>query len=277
MGSRGWTEPPRVSGSGPPLSPPHTSCSCQEAPSLLLFPTPKAAKGLHSLPTEDPWALLGPCLGRGAGRASPLGVWAGLRAAGAAVSRPRLGLAQVLGVDLVVHGAEHPAGLLTCRGPATAGSRSVHILPMPSLGQTPFWTHPEYHFDRASVTPLDRWPSLRLRELYLWVTKPLSDTWSLAPGPPSTAKGIPCPRRCHCLQEVLWFSWLRWGPFVESPHSWVSPRWPPMTCRCCNYLSASHPRLERLQESAEPCTQPRVRPPQAAALTSTTFSAAVTP
>lgn len=216
-----------------------------QAPHCLL-PTPAAAvrspaassssQHLKQLKVSTPfppkslgpaWALLGPCLGRGAGRASPLGVWAGLRAAGAAVSRPRLGLAQVFGVDLIVHGAEHPAGLLTCRGPATAGSRSVHILPMPSLGQTPFWTHPEYHFDRASVTPLDRWPSLRLRELHLWVMEPLSDTWSLAPGPPSTAKGIPCPRRCHCLQEVLWFSWLRWGPFVESPHSWVSPRWPP--------------------------------------------------
>ena len=103
----------------PPTASSPPSCSYQEPPSLLLFPTPKAAEGLHPLPTEE----LGPCLGRGAGRASPLGLWAGLQAAGAAVSRPRLGLAQVLGIDLVIHGAEHLAGLLTCRGQATAGSR----------------------------------------------------------------------------------------------------------------------------------------------------------
>lgn len=118
----------------PPTASSPPSCSYQEPSSLLLFPTPKAAQGLHPLPTEE----LGPCLGRGAGRASPLGVWAGLQAAGAAVSWPRLGLAQVLRVDLVIHGAEHPASLLTCRGPATAGSWSVHIHPMHSLGQAPF-------------------------------------------------------------------------------------------------------------------------------------------
>lgn len=40
-------------------------------------------------------------------------------------------------------------------------------------------------------------------------------------------------------------------------------------------LSTSLPQLECLQERAEPCTQPRTAPIQAAALTSTTFSAAV--
>ena len=230
MGSRGWTEPPRVSGSGPPLSPPHTSCSCQEPRSLLLFPTPKAAKGLHSLPTEE----LGPCLGLAWALPGQRG-WQGLTAwcVGRAAGCRGGGQPAAAGAGTGARGRPHrpwcrtPSGSADLQRPGTAGSRSVHILPMPSLGQTPFWTHPEYHFDRASVTPLDRWPSLRLRELHLWVMEPLSDTWSLAPGPPSTAKGIPCPRRCHCLQEVLWFSWLRWGPFVESPHSWVSPRWPP--------------------------------------------------
>lgn len=107
--------------------------------------------------------------------------------------------------------------------------------------------------------------------------EPFSDTWSLALGPPSTAKGIPCPRRCHCLQEALWFTWLRWGPFIESPHSWVSPRWPPVTCRCCIYLSTSHPRLAPAGERQALHTATRPPHPQAAALTSTTFSAAVTP
>ena len=50
----------------PPTASSPPSCSYQEPPSLLLFPTPKAAQGLHPLPTEE----LGPCLGRGAGRAA---------------------------------------------------------------------------------------------------------------------------------------------------------------------------------------------------------------
>lgn len=44
-----------------------------------------------------------------------------MSAAGAVVSRPQLGLAHVVRVDLVVSGAEHWAGLVTCRGPAIAG------------------------------------------------------------------------------------------------------------------------------------------------------------
>lgn len=51
----------------------------------------------------------------GLARASPLGLWAGVRAAGAVGGWPWLVLAHVVGVDLIVNGAEHGAGLVTCR------------------------------------------------------------------------------------------------------------------------------------------------------------------
>lgn len=63
----------------------------------------------------------------GLAKASPLGLRARVRAAGAAVSRPQLVLAHVVRVGLVVEGAEDQAGLVTCRGTATTGSQSVNI------------------------------------------------------------------------------------------------------------------------------------------------------
>lgn len=64
--------------------------------------------------------------GRGLARASPLGLWAGVRAAEAVTGRPWLVLAHGVRVDLIVGGAEHGAGLVTCRGPAAiVGSWSM--------------------------------------------------------------------------------------------------------------------------------------------------------
>lgn len=66
--------------------------------------------------------------------ASLLGLWAQVRVARAAVGRPWLVLAHVVGVDLVVNGTEHLAGLATCRGPAIVSSWSVKIHQVHSQG-----------------------------------------------------------------------------------------------------------------------------------------------
>lgn len=67
-------------------------------------------------------------------------------------SRPWLVLAHVVRVDLIVSGAEHRAGLVTCRGPAIVGSWSVTVHQMRSLGQAPLWTQPNCPL-KAKMTP----------------------------------------------------------------------------------------------------------------------------
>lgn len=156
VGIRGWREEPWPQAQRPSLTPSETAatrpqlCRALGPPTSLFYS--QSTLDTPSLPTQ----VLGPHHEwKGPTRASPLGLRARLRIAGAVVSWPRLALAQAVRVDLMVNGAEHQAGLVTCAG--SEPRRAAVSQPSGnarSLGQALLWTRPTGCPDYASDDPL---------------------------------------------------------------------------------------------------------------------------